>query len=217
MAYQLIAYFNWIAAAFGYRILPRQRRTGLGWTLIATAGIIQIGALALHWYEWNRLQGQPDVMYAWIVPALLAFLGLCAIVVAFVPAALRRDHQSPNQPLQLTSHARGSRSSSSRPSLPAGGSQLSGETLGRNQPSRIMSDSKTTLTDGQIKIRRRRNVGMAIAAIATLIVASQAIKAGEIKPSGLIAVALIAIVYAAIEHSTLASSVRRSRQSDSAT
>ena len=36
----------------------------------------------------------------------------------------------PNQPLQLTSHARPRKITSSRPPLPAGGSQLSGETLG---------------------------------------------------------------------------------------
>lgn len=107
MLYLLLVYFNWLAVAITYRLLPRRRRASIGWVCIIAAATVQVLAFTLHWYEWNRLHGRPDAMYAWIVPHLLALSTCVPMLAAFVLAILRgSNRRSPDHRPQLTGDAR---------------------------------------------------------------------------------------------------------------
>lgn len=96
MVYALIVYFNWLPATVLYRLLPHKRRTSTGWMLLVATAIVQVFAFTLHLYGWHRLHGQPDAMYAWIVPAVLVLFTCVAIVVAFGLAILRQPSNKPD-------------------------------------------------------------------------------------------------------------------------
>lgn len=85
MTCMLITYFNWVAAMLAYALIERKRRSATGWRLLGGAAVMQLSAFFLHWYSWKQVQGQPDALYAWIVPFGIALLSGVAIVAALGP------------------------------------------------------------------------------------------------------------------------------------
>ena len=75
MLYCTIVYFSWIVglSVWLWQAARRSRRSGLVPLLFGIA--LQLGAYGLHLYESLRLAGEPDAIYAWIAPLLIAVIG----------------------------------------------------------------------------------------------------------------------------------------------
>jgi hypothetical protein len=75
MIYVALVYFSWVLGAVVWLLVCCKwgRRSGLA--LVVTGAVVQLGALWLHVAETRRLQGEPDVLYVWIAPLVMASFG----------------------------------------------------------------------------------------------------------------------------------------------
>jgi dolichyl-phosphate-mannose--protein O-mannosyl transferase len=80
MWYFVITYFNWFPAFIIWGINRRLKGKVKGLYFIVIGGILQIFAFFLHWSSWNLLKGEPDQLYVWITPLLLAMIAFGLII-----------------------------------------------------------------------------------------------------------------------------------------
>lgn len=83
MGWLILLYFNWIPAAIAFAILAVWLKRTNGLVPLVLAIVLQSGALALHWTQWQRLAGEPDRLYVWILPTIMATASLGFILIAF--------------------------------------------------------------------------------------------------------------------------------------
>lgn len=94
-------YFNAAATSlFAIVALYNRRCAGIVFTLLAAA--LQIGAFQLYAHEWERLAGEPDRLYVWIVPLAMLVLSIpisIAAIVRNVWVSMRRSRPSEILPI----------------------------------------------------------------------------------------------------------------------
>ena len=84
MLYFALVYFSWCLALGLWIVLAVYggRRGGLIW--LSLGGLVQVSAFALHLSEWRRLAGEPDRIYVWIGPLVIAAFGVLLWMVGLV-------------------------------------------------------------------------------------------------------------------------------------
>ena len=86
--YFAIVYFNWLVFTGAYVALARRRRCQAGGVAILIGAMMQVAAYGLHWREWQRLAGEPDQLYVWIPPLVIAGLSLPVLAGGLLVSAL---------------------------------------------------------------------------------------------------------------------------------
>ncbi len=76
MLYFASVYFSWVFALALWLFLAVRCRRCRGLICVAAGGLIQVSAFVLHLAEWRRLAGEPDRIYVWIGPLLIAIFGI---------------------------------------------------------------------------------------------------------------------------------------------
>ena len=89
MTYILVVYYSWVLGLAGWIAAVKRGRPRMGIALIAAAALIQMTAHGIHVLESYRLRGEPDALYTWVAPLLIAIVGsscwVSGLVVSLVP------------------------------------------------------------------------------------------------------------------------------------
>ena len=90
MSYLFIVYYSWMIGLGFWIGLVKHGRPGIGFLLILVAALLQSGAHGYHVLESLRIAGEPDSIYGWIIPFIIAVVGcpfwISGVIISIVPS-----------------------------------------------------------------------------------------------------------------------------------